>query len=230
LSNESDREKVIALYIEKDSEKDARINEILETSKGIKRFFLEKKEFRSLVKDDARGVMLLMHDDKKNLTVKQAIERDGGEYKTVLLLNEVLYEENLGAIIRSCEAMGAGTVILANRIKSTLTPVVRRVSMGASERITIVNENLFVAIAELKRLGFKIYAVETNGESELGKIEIQDERIAFIIGGENKGVTTPLEDKCDGVIKIPMHGVMGSLNISVSVGITLYERLRQIIK
>ena len=225
--NTIDRSEIIALYIEKESDNDTRIKEILENSAGVRKFFLQKEEFRKLVRDDARGIMLLVKEANIDLNIAKAVLKDTSEFKSVIVLNEVEYEQNLGAIIRSCEALGAKTLVIGNRVKTRITPVVRRVSMGATERINIVNENIFVAISELKRLGFKIYAIETNGEKNIGEIDLKYDRIAFVVGGEDKGVTEPLQNRSDEVVKLPMKGLMGSLNISVSVGIVLYERLRQ---
>ena len=145
------------------------------------------------------------------------------------MLTDIEYEQNLGAILRTVDASGVDGVIISNRIKNYDSIVVRRVSMGASESVNTMVQNVFIAARILKENGFKIIGVESTGK-DLYVNESFSGRIALVFGGEDKSLSQPVIDLCDKVVSIPMIGNVTSLNVSVSVGVVVYERLRQVVQ
>lgn len=160
------------------------------------------------------------------VTLKELLEEEKNKERLcVLLLTEVLDEQNLGAILRTAEATGTAAVIIPKRAKG-VTSVVTRVAMGAAESLPVVKENLFFAIKILKEDGVKIVGAEAKTGRSLYQTDLRG-RTAFVVGGENKGLTAPIKEVCDFLVSIPMEGKVSSLNMSVACAVLLYEKLRQ---
>jgi len=141
-----------------------------------------------------------------------------------VIINEVLYQQNLGAIIRSAECAGASGVIIPMNIQITSECI--RASMGAIEHIPVINSNTFNAIKSLQNFGARVFALEADGDKYIYEEDLSGD-LAIIIGGENKGVSKPILSKCDGVLKIPLFGQVNSLNMSNATAIALFEKVRQ---
>lgn len=150
--------------------------------------------------------------------------RNNDKQPFFVIINEVLYQHNLGAIIRTAECAGCSGVIIQNKTKLTAEAV--RSSMGATEHIPIIKENLFNAIKTLKSNDVKIAGLEASGKKTIYQ-EHLNVPIAFIIGGEDSGITRPILNKCDIVLKIPLFGKINSLNMSNAAAVTLFEKVRQ---
>lgn len=93
------------------------------------------------------------------------------------------------------------------------------------QRIPIVEMSLFSAIKELQKNDIKIFAVDMEGQSYFDA----DLRgpCAFIVGAEDTGISTGMLDRADVKVSIPMREGIGSLNVSVSAAVLMYEKLRQ---
>ncbi len=145
----------------------------------------------------------------------------------LLLLDGVEDPRNLGAILRSVEAVGAHGVLLPKHRSVGLTPVVAKVSAGALEHVPVARvNNLSRAIEVLKREGFRVIALEPSASCSYTTADYTDS-IAIVVGGEGKGVRQGILKHCDEQVCIPMEGKVQSLNVSVAVGVLLYEVLRQ---
>lgn len=144
----------------------------------------------------------------------------------ILVLAEVLEEQNLGAILRSAEGAGVDAVVIPPRSKG-VTPVVARTSMGASEYVPVVSENLFAALKTLRDEGVLVVGAESTGQKNYFEVDMRGP-VAMVIGGEDRGLTEPLQKACEVVVKIPLQGHLHSLNMSVSAAIVMFERVRQL--
>lgn len=143
----------------------------------------------------------------------------------ILVLSEVLYEQNLGAILRSAEGAGVDAVVIPPRSKG-VTAVVARTSMGASEYVPVVPENIFGALKMMRDEGLLVVGAESTGQKNYFEVDLRGP-VAMVIGGEDRGLTEPLQKACEMVVKIPLQGHLHSLNMSVSAGILMFERVRQ---
>lgn len=143
----------------------------------------------------------------------------------LLIIPEVLYEQNFGAILRSAEASGVDAVIVSNRVE-TITPVVSHTSMGASEHIPVIHTNLFIAIKALKDRGFLVAGTMPNANRTLYNLDLT-RRLALVIGSEDTGISEPIQKLLDCSVSIPMLGNIESLNMSVAAAICMYEVVRQ---
>lgn len=156
----------------------------------------------------------------------QLLERGAEERNACfLVLTEILEEQNLGAILRTAEAAGVQGVVIPKRAKG-ITPVVTRTAMGAAEHLPVVKENIFSALKTFRNQGIKIVGAASRTGQNLYQVDLRGP-IAFVVGGEDKGMTTPVKKDCDLLVSIPIQGQASSLNIGVAWAVLVYEKLRQ---
>jgi 23S rRNA (guanosine2251-2'-O)-methyltransferase len=134
---------------------------------------------------------------------------------------------NLGAVIRSADALGAHGVVLPKDRSVGVTPAVARASAGAVEHVPVARvTNLSRALEELKASGLWVAAADPAGDQLLWGARL-DGPLAVVIGAEGAGVRPGVLKHCDLRLRIPMEGRVASLNASVSAALVLYEVARQ---
>ena len=146
----------------------------------------------------------------------------------LLILDSVTDPHNLGACIRTADAVGAHGVVTTKDKAVGLTPVVRRVAVGAAEVVPFFQvTNLARTLDELKQQG--VWVVGTAIDESAKSLYDTDLKgnIALVMGAEGKGIRRLTKDKCDSLLYIPMQGSVDSLNVSVATGVCLFEALRQ---
>ncbi len=149
-----------------------------------------------------------------------------GSHPLVLVLDEVQYDQNLGAVLRSADAAGAAAVVIPTRRGAGLSPVVQRIAMGAAEYIPVVREGVMSALADLRRNGFRIVGVAETGSIPWYQADLTGP-VVLVLGGEDKGITDTVRSRCQVVCRVPMAGHVPSLNVSATAAIVLFERIRQ---
>jgi len=140
----------------------------------------------------------------------------------LIVLDGVEDPHNLGAIIRTANAAGAGGVIVAERRAAGLTETVAKAAVGALEHVPVVRVvNINHTIRTLKDQGYFIYGLDEKGEQLYDAVDWA-ERTAIVMGAEGKGLHDLVKKNCDGLVRIPMAGTIASLNVSVAAGIVLF--------
>jgi 23S rRNA (guanosine2251-2'-O)-methyltransferase len=153
--------------------------------------------------------------------------RARGEPPFVLLLDGVEDPGNLGAIIRSAEAAGVHGVVIPRHRAAGLTPAVAAASAGAIEHVPVAQvTNLSSAIERLKSEGVWVIGADAGAREVVFETTIEPP-VALVVGGEGRGLSRLVRDRCDRLVRIPMHGVTASLNASVAAGVILFEARRQ---
>ncbi|OGI69962.1 23S rRNA (guanosine(2251)-2'-O)-methyltransferase RlmB [Candidatus Nomurabacteria bacterium RIFCSPLOWO2_01_FULL_42_20] len=154
----------------------------------------------------------------------------------VIVLDEVEDPHNVGAIIRTAAAAGASAVIIGKHRQAPITAAVFKVSAGAAARLPIIRvSNINNALDKLKEAGFWIVALDQNaagpeGSRKDGKIFWQEDLVmpvCFVVGNEGQGIRQKTLERADFKLRIPMHGAVESLNVSVSAALAIYEWVRQ---
>jgi 23S rRNA (guanosine2251-2'-O)-methyltransferase len=146
-----------------------------------------------------------------------------------LILDHVQDPQNLGAILRSAEAVGVDAVLLPSDRAVHITPAVVRVSTGASEHLNIcIVGNLHQFMRKLQESGVFLVGLEKTSESRwYTDVDYRSRPVGLVVGSEGSGLNRLTRDTCDELLKIPMNGRVGSLNASVATAVALYEILRQ---
>ncbi|MEK6409124.1 MAG: 23S rRNA (guanosine(2251)-2'-O)-methyltransferase RlmB [Acidobacteriota bacterium] len=144
-----------------------------------------------------------------------------------ILLDGIEDPRNLGAIIRTAECGGASAVIVTERRAAHITDAVAKTSAGAVEHLPVARvTNLASFIEDLKRRNVWVVGVEASGQMAYTEFDYSG-ALALVFGGEGQGLHRLVRERCDAVVSIPMRGKVTSLNVSVAVGIVLFEALRQ---
>ena len=145
----------------------------------------------------------------------------------LLVLDGVQDPHNLGACLRCADAAGVSAVIAPKDRAAGLTPVVRKVAAGAAETVPFVQvTNLARTLKRLKELGVWIVGTEGEAGKDLYEADLKGP-LAIVMGAEGAGMRRLTREGCDFSVRLPMRGVVESLNVSVATGIVLYEALRQ---
>lgn len=144
----------------------------------------------------------------------------------LILLDGIQDPHNLGAIIRSGEALGAHGVVIPKRRGAAVTEVVMKASAGAANHLPICRvTNLAAAIDQLKQEGYWICGADASGvpcfQQDLTG------PLALVIGNEGFGLSRLVREKCDFLSSIPMRGHINSLNASVAASLLMLEVVRQ---
>jgi 23S rRNA (guanosine2251-2'-O)-methyltransferase len=145
----------------------------------------------------------------------------------LVLLDGVEDPHNLGAVIRTAECAGATAVIIPERRAAHITDTVTKTSAGATEYLPIARvTNLSSFIDQLKKQNVWVVGVE--GDADMAYTEYDfTGAVALVFGSEGRGLHRLVRERCDVLVSIPMRGRITSLNVSVAVGVVLFEAIRQ---
>lgn len=146
-----------------------------------------------------------------------------------VVLDNVRSLYNVGSVFRTADALGIGGVVLGGITGCPPHPELKKTALGAEESVEWRHvEDTLAECERLQREGWKIAVLEQAHDS----VELQNyrrregERIALVAGNEVEGVDQRIVDMADVVLEIPQRGVKHSLNVSVSVGMALWELVR----
>jgi 23S rRNA (guanosine2251-2'-O)-methyltransferase len=149
-----------------------------------------------------------------------------GDTALLLFLDHVTDPQNLGAILRSADQFAVDVVVVPARRAAGLSDAVARASSGASAHVRVaVVPNLARCVEHAKSAGCWIYAADLRGTAA-HRIDLGG-RVGLIVGAEGGGVGSRMSELADASVCIPTRGHVDSLNVSVAVGILLYEVRRQ---
>ena len=145
----------------------------------------------------------------------------------LLLVDGVTDPRNLGALLRSAEGAGVESVVLARDRTAAVTPAAIKSSAGAWAHLKIARcGNVARAMEDLKQAGYWIAALAPAGDLEIYDLDTT-RRLALVVGSEGRGVREIVRKNADFVVRIPMYGKLGSLNVSVAAAVALFEIARR---
>ncbi|MFC1571867.1 23S rRNA (guanosine(2251)-2'-O)-methyltransferase RlmB [Candidatus Margulisiibacteriota bacterium] len=157
--------------------------------------------------------------------LSELINKDGPSF--ILVLDGIEDPHNFGAILRTAEAAGVGGVVIRKARQVQVTQTVAKVSTGAVDLVPIARvPNIAEAIRYLKDQEIVVIGVEIDGTRVYNTPDYR-RSCALVIGGEGKGLSRLVKERCDEVVRLPMRGKINSLNASVAAGIIMFEVLRQ---
>ncbi len=150
-----------------------------------------------------------------------------GRAAMVVALDGVEDPHNLGAIIRTAHAAGAGAVLIPERRAAGITETVARAAAGALAHIPLVRVgNLGRALDDLKGRGYWIYGLDERGTEDHEQVEYAAPTV-LVLGGEGRGLHQNISKRCDHLVRISLAGGIASLNVSVAAGVALFEWRRR---
>ena len=149
----------------------------------------------------------------------------------LVVLDGIADPRNLGACLRTADAAGADAVVLPKRGSAPLSSAAAKAASGAMERLMLVEVgNLARFLPWLRERGVWLVggaAAEEGAPSMPYTAVDYRAAVAIVVGGEAKGLRRLTRERCDRLASIPMAGSVESLNVSVALGVLLFEALRQ---
>ena len=217
------------IFLDKRAKMDRKVGEIVRIAQKRK-IILKQVPREALDKMSSTGVhngVIATADPLPRISISDLLDRvyKKNEHPFLVLADELNYEQNLGAILRSSMGAGVHGVVVPHVRGKGLTPVVQRVSMGGSEEVPLIREGLSNALKHIRNADVTVIG------ADMGGVPIWDldltGAVAFVFGGESKGLSPTLRKKCNHIASIPLSRSLDSLNVSVAAGVFLFEKLRQ---
>jgi 23S rRNA (guanosine2251-2'-O)-methyltransferase len=145
--------------------------------------------------------------------------------RLLLVLDGIEDPQNLGAVLRVAEGVGA-TGAVPERGGAPLSDAVARSSAGAVERVPVARvKNVRRFLDGLKEAGFRVVGLDAAG-TDLYRVDLTGD-LAIVLGGEGRGIRRLVRDGCDVLARLPMKGALASLNVAAAASAAAYEALRQ---
>ncbi len=145
----------------------------------------------------------------------------------LLVLDGVQDPHNLGACLRTADAVGVDAVIAPKNRAAGLTATVRKVACGAAQSVPFIRvTNLARTLRQLRSAGIWLIGAAGESDQELYRTDLTGP-LAMVMGAEGHGLRRLTRENCDLLVKIPMTGMVESLNVSVAAAVCLYEAFRQ---
>ena len=145
----------------------------------------------------------------------------------ILALDRVMDPHNLGACIRTADAAGVDAVVIPKSHSAPLNTTVSKVACGALENTNIVTvTNIARALRQLRDAGCQVVGTTGTAGRTIYEVDLRLPAV-LVMGSEESGMRRNTRDHCDELVRVPMHGSVESLNLSVAAGICLYEIVRR---
>jgi len=146
----------------------------------------------------------------------------------ILILDGVTDPHNLGACIRTADAVGADLIIIPKDKSAPLNAIAKKVACGAAESVPVIRVTNLARTLRMLKEDYQIWIVGTAGEADHSLYQSNlTGKLAIIMGAEGEGMRRLTKEHCDELVSIPMSGFVSSLNVSVATGICLFESVRQ---
>ena len=225
LRNQS--ENILQVFVQQ-GRNDNRIKKILDIAKnsGVSLQSISNEKLKEKCpKARHQGVVAEIRAGRSGtVTLDDVLQK---ESVLLLLLDEVQDPHNIGACLRTADAIGVDAVVVSKNRSPALTPVIRNVASGAAETVPyIMVSNIARALEKIK--DNNVWVMGTSGDASQTIYDCNvNNRLALVMGSEGKGMRRLTREACDELISIPMQGSVESLNISVATAVCLYEIRRQ---
>jgi 23S rRNA (guanosine2251-2'-O)-methyltransferase len=221
-------ESVHELYLDAQRH-DARARELraLASQAGVRIVELEASRIERIAGSGRhQGVAARVAPLERQASLEEVLAQAGTD-ALLLLLDGVQDPHNLGACLRVADAFGAHAVIAPKDRAVALTAAAAKVASGAAESVPYLSvTNLARTMRELKELGVWVLGADQDATQTLDCVRLSGP-LAWVLGAEGEGLRRLTRESCDELVRIPMQGMVGSLNVSVAAGICLYEARRQ---
>jgi 23S rRNA (guanosine2251-2'-O)-methyltransferase len=211
------------------SRDDKRVAEILALARerGVP---IERVEAQALDRAARGGVhqgMVAELEALRDYGIEELVAAAAPEPALIVVLDGIEDPHNIGALLRCVDAAGAHGVVRQARHAAPLDGVAMKASAGAAAVVRIATVvNIARAVEELKNAGVWTVGLAGDAPERYDAVDLTVPT-ALVLGAEGTGLRRLVRERCDRLVSIPMRGSVGSLNVSVAAGVTLFEAVRQ---
>ncbi|XMD99265.1 MAG: 23S rRNA (guanosine(2251)-2'-O)-methyltransferase RlmB [Candidatus Karelsulcia muelleri] len=225
------KRKIYKIYLNKKNKKNNKIKKIIKYSKqnNISLNEIINLNFKKIEKKNHQGVFAII-DHIQLLKIENIIPMiyNSGKIPLLIILDSITDVRNFGSIVRTSACTGVDAIIITTKNSVTINSDSIKTSSGGIFKIPICKEkNIIKIIRYLKSFGIQVIAVTEKTENICYKFNYKNPT-AFILGSEQKGISTKYLSLCNNTVKLPLiKNSLTSLNVSVACGAILYETIRQ---
>src|ERR1700761_455208 len=210
--------------------RDERLERLIELCRtaGIRVSLEPRDQLTRLARTDAHQGVLAVVRERRFLTIADLLApKETQENRFFLALDGVEDPHNLGALLRTADAAGVDGVILPERRSAPITGTVAKTSAGASEHVRVARvTNLVRALEQLKQKNVWVLGLDERGTPDYMDFDFRTDCV-LVLGREGAGLHDLVKKTCDHLLRIPMAGMVSSLNVSVAGAVVMYEAMRQ---
>jgi 23S rRNA (guanosine2251-2'-O)-methyltransferase len=222
--------------------KDERLERVIALARvaGVRVASQSRDEMTRLAKTDQHQGVLAMVRERQYLAIEDLIPSgkkggkakvapvaEEGRHKFFLALDGVEDPHNLGALLRTADAVGVDGVLIPERRSAPINATVAKTSAGASEHVKIAKvTNLVRSLEQLKKENVWVLGLDERGSPDYMDFDFRTDCV-LVLGREGAGLHDLVKKTCDHLLRIPMAGAVSSLNVSVAGAIVMYEAMRQ---
>ena len=192
-----------------------------------------REQMTRLAKTDQHQGVLAMVRERQFLGIedllskKKAAAQQPDKYKFFLALDGVEDPHNLGALLRTADAVAVDGVLIPERRSAPINATVAKTSAGASEHVKIARvTNLVRSLEQMKKENVWVLGLDERGSPDYMDFDFRTDCV-LVLGREGAGLHELVKKTCDHLLRIPMAGAVSSLNVSVAGAIVMYEAMRQ---
>ncbi len=227
------RRYVERVFISEKHRNDSRYLKLVEIArkKGVQVDFIPEKRLFELTDKVKQGILAKVEDFKYVEIEEIAESLNDAPSALIVVLDSVEDPQNLGNIIRTAEFFGADAVVIRKKRSAQVTPVVERISQGATNYIRISRvPNIARALNLLKENDFFVVGLTAKSQNVLVP-DVFRGRTVIVVGGEDKGLSRLTEEACDVLVALPGKGSTGSLNAASAFAAAAYcWRIAEIVR
>lgn len=211
--------------------KDERLDRLAELCRaaGVRVTLESRDHLTRMARTDAHQGALALVRERAFLTIEDllATKKDEQQHRFFLALDGIEDPHNLGALIRTADGAGVDGVILPERRSAPVTATVAKTSAGASEHVRIARvTNLVRSLEQMKKANVWVLGLDERGTPDYTDFDFRADCV-LVLGREGAGLHDLVKKTCDHLLRIPMAGMVSSLNVSVAGAVVMYEAMRQ---
>jgi len=213
--------------------KDERLERIIALCRvaGVRVASDSRDQMTRLAKTDQHQGVLAMVRERQFLGIEDFLSAKKAavpdRYKFFLALDGVEDPHNLGALLRTADAVAVDGVLIPERRSAPINATVAKTSAGASEHVKIARvTNLVRSLEQMKKENVWVLGLDERGSPDYMDFDFRTDCV-LVLGREGAGLHDLVKKTCDHLLRIPMAGAVSSLNVSVAGAIVMYEAMRQ---
>ena len=189
---------------------------------------LSRSKFESLARTEAPQGVVAMAAPLRDHGLEVLLQRDSsGTVPFLLLLDGITDPGNLGAILRSAECAGVTGVVLPRHRAARVTATATKAAAGAIEHLRPASvSGLPKALGLLAEAGVWSVGLDSVGDVVVHELAVADQPVALVMGAEGAGLSRLVRERCDTLVRIPLQGVLASMNVSAAAAVALFEVAR----
>jgi 23S rRNA (guanosine2251-2'-O)-methyltransferase len=215
--------------------KDARLEGLAQMCRaaGVRVSMESRDQLTRMARTDAhQGVLAVVRERaflgvEDLLRLKPSAKETQPQHRFFLALDGIEDPHNLGALLRTADGAGVDGVVLPERRSAPVSATVAKTSAGASEHVRIARvTNLVRALEQMKQANVWVLGLDERGTPDYTDFDFRTDCV-LVLGREGAGLHDLVKKTCDHLLRIPMAGMVSSLNVSVAGAVVMYEAMRQ---